>query len=94
MKYTIDFQHFDSASGRPIDNGEIIGIESDDLGFALIPNVGDYVQVETRRQGADFWGRVRSRLFKYINTGEYKDCIVNIVVENCDESVYPELVKR
>lgn len=49
----------------------------------MLPNVGDYVQIEPVGQpdAPRYYGRVKSRLFRYIND----TCGVNIVIEDTDD---------
>ncbi len=88
IKYLIDYQEATGSGTRPIDDGEVIGIRFDDEnGFALIPNVGDYVHIGSDPSGqrAEFAGVVRSRSFFYQWTDEETVfCHVNIVVEHSD----------
>jgi hypothetical protein len=88
IKYSIDYQEATSSGSRPIDDGEVIGIRFDDNnGFALIPDVGDYVNIGADQSGqrAAFAGVVRSRSFFYQRTDEETIfCHINIVVEHSD----------
>jgi hypothetical protein len=86
MKYSIDYQYIPKGAQRPQDDGEIVGIEaSSDGGLVLLPNVGDYVQIDNSADGGNrssFSGKVRSRLFRYIRVSDDNVfCHVNIVVE-------------
>jgi hypothetical protein len=98
MKYGIDFQFMPKGRKRPIDDGEIVGIQADDsTGTVILPLVGDHVDIMNGGEGAErasFAGRVRSRLFRYIRVGEEVHCAVNIVVEEVDPEVFGELVKE
>jgi hypothetical protein len=71
MKYYIDYQFLPKDAARPIDNGEVVGIEASDAsGMVVLPNVGDYVQVDNSAgtgQRSSFSGKVRSRLYRYLN---------------------------
>ena len=97
MKYGIDFQYLPKGSSRPIDDGEIVGIEAtDESGVVLLPNVGDYVQIDNSADGGErssISGKVRSRLFRYIRTTNDVFCHVNIVVEE-DSDDWGKLVKE
>lgn len=98
IKYGIDYQYLPKGAARPIDDGEIVGIEAtDESGVVLIPNVGDYVQIDNSADGGErsnFSGKVRSRLFRYIRTsGSDVFCQVNIVVEETDDD-WGKLVKE
>ncbi len=86
MKYGIDYQYLPKGAARPRDDGEVALIEIDDTGYALIPNVGDFVQVDASTiNGNSFHGRVKSRLFRHIQTPPGDTCAVNIVVEETDD---------
>lgn len=97
MKYGIDYQFLPKNSDRPIDDGEIVGIEAtDQSGIVLLPNVGDYVHIENSADPlgrSSFCGRVRSRLFRYIRTSKDIHCHVNIVVEE-DNDDWGKLIKE
>ena len=68
------------------DDGEVAPIEIEDTGYAFIPNVGDFVQVDASTiNGNGFHGRVKSRLFRHIRTPPQDYCSVNIVVEETDD---------
>ena len=88
IKYSIDYQESQGEGLRPIDDGEVIGIQfDDDKGFALIPNVGDYVNIgkEISGQRAHFGGVVRYRSYFYQRTDdETVFCHINIVVQRSD----------
>ena len=88
INYSIGYQESHGDGLRPIDDGEVIGIGfEDDKGFALIPNVGDYVKIgkDTQGQRAHFEGVVRSRSFFYQRTDEETVfCHINIVVQHSD----------
>ena len=88
ITYSIEYQESQGEGLRPIDDGEVIGIRfEDDKGFALIPNVGDYVHIgkETSGERAHFEGVVRYRSFFYQRTDdETVFCHINIVVQHSD----------
>ena len=84
------------SAARPQDDGETVGIEADDrTGTVIIPNVGDFVQIDNSVRGEpiSFDGRVRSRLFRYIRTNSEVFCAINIVVEETDDD-WGKLVKE
>lgn len=86
MKYYIDYQYMPKGATRPLDDGEAVALETE--GAAVIPNVGDYVQIENSmdpEKRVSFSGRVRSRLFRYIRAGNEVTCGVNIVVAEDDD---------
>jgi hypothetical protein len=98
MKYHIDYQFLPKGALRPIDDGEIVGIEAtDEGGVVVIPNVGDYVEIDNSTDGGKrsaFNGKVRSRLFRYIRVSETEIyCSINIVVEENDDD-WGKLVKE
>jgi hypothetical protein len=88
VEYTIEYQESKGEGLRPIDDGEVIGIQFEDTnGFALIPNVGDYVSItrDPSGQRAHFDGVVRSRSFFYQRIDDERVvCHVNIVVQRTD----------
>lgn len=89
MRYTVQFQEFNPKGGRPMESLSASDFETDDNGFGMIPNVGDIINIiGMSEQDASFSGRVRSRLFTYMATGdgEHQHCNINIVVEP-DESI-------
>ena len=89
-KYAINFQYLPKNSARPLDDGQTIECESDNNGFMLVPNVGDFVQlIKANDDDAEMSGKVKSRLFTYI--GKY--CSVNIVVEETDDD-WGKLIKE
>jgi hypothetical protein len=98
LKYSIDYQYMPKGSDRPSDDGEVVPIEATDKsGTVIIPNVGDFVHIDTFDQNdprTKFSGRVRSRLFSYFRHSN-KDtfCHVNIVVEQTDDN-WDELLKE
>ena len=73
-------------AARPVDNTTMahpVDVEVDETQFALIPVVGDCVELEgeTDMRNIPVRGRVRSRLFRYV----LGYCYVVIVVEETDE---------
>ena len=95
MKYYVSFQEFGD-NGRPIDHPTHSDFETDDKGFGMIPNVGDYVQIiKMGGEGAAFDGKVRSRLFRYFGgEGAEQSCGINIVVDTTDDGKWGELIKE
>ena len=86
MKYLIDYQYLPKGAARPLDAGEVVAIEIDDTGYALVPNVGDFIQVDAGTiDGNSFHGRVKSRLFRHFQTPPQNTCAVMIVVEETDD---------
>lgn len=91
MKYNIAYQYKPEASPRPHGDGLIVPIEAtDDSGMVLLPNVGDYVQIDNSWKESDdqaaFSGKVRSRIFRYLFTDEKSFCQVDIVIEDTDDN--------
>jgi hypothetical protein len=86
MKYGIDYRVLKKGADRPVDNTTMarpVDVEVDETQFALIPTVGDCVELEgeTDMRNIPVRGRVRSRLFRYV----LGYCYVVIVVEETDE---------
>lgn len=100
MKYFVDYQYMPKGAARPADDGEVVGIEATDKsGVVILPNVGDYVQIDNSIGGdkrSSFDGKVQSRLFRYIgagDTGVEPSCLVNIVVAETNDD-WGKLVKE
>jgi len=98
MKYSIDFQYMPKGAARPIDDGEIVGIQANDKsGVVLLPAVGDFVHIDNSTDGgqrSNFLGKVRSRLFTYLRSSDDEVyCDVNIVVEETDDD-WGKLIKE
>lgn len=95
MKYSIDFQQMHKGAKRPSDDGDIVGVSFDsDSGFALIPNVGDVVEIPEVEDHAGVRGVVKSRLFHYMRFREEISCSINIVVEERDDIDWGALIKE
>lgn len=97
MKYHIDYQYMSKGAARPSDDGQVVGIEATDShGVVVLPNVGDYVQIDNSMDGgerAQFNGKVKSRLFTYLRTQNDIFCNVNIVVEETEDD-WGRLIKE
>lgn len=95
MKTHIDFQYLPLGADRPVDDGVIVGIESDQaVGTVVAPNVGDYVElVGNQEEHRRFSGKVKSRLFRYFLVGDEKVCSINIVVEETKDD-WGKLIKE
>ncbi|MCX5578969.1 hypothetical protein [Kaistia terrae] len=93
MKIYVQFQEFSAKTGRPIDHPSVSDFETTDAGFALIPNVGDFVELVRMgsKDPAAYSGRVKSRLFRYF---EQDSCGITIVVENADDADWGALIKE
>ena len=90
-RYAINFQYLPKGATRPIDDGQTVECETDNAGFMMVPNVGDFVNlVRVSEDDAEMFGKVKSRLFNYI--GEH--CAVNVVVEETDDDVWGKLIKE
>jgi hypothetical protein len=89
MRYSIDYQYMPKYEERPLDQGEVVGIEvNGQSGPVLIPEVGDYVHIDNLIDGGQrtsFSGRVRTRLFSNIRTINEVFCSVTIVVGEEEE---------
>ena len=86
MKYGIDYRYLEKGTSTLKDNTRQVDVEVDEKQFALIPNVGDYVDIpaedERDIREVPLRGRVRTRLFRYV----LGYCYVTIVVEDFDEA--------
>lgn len=95
MKYSFDFQQMHKGAKRPSDDGEIVGVSFDsDSDFALIPSVGDVVQIPEAEGRGAVNGVVKSRLFRYMRVRDEIFCSVNIVVEDRDDIDWGALIKE
>lgn len=86
MKYGIDYRFLKKGAARHVDNTTMarpVDVEVDESQFALIPTVGDYVDIqgEEDMRNVAVRGRVRSRCFRYV----LGYCYVTIVVEETDD---------
>jgi hypothetical protein len=45
VKYCIDYRYLAKGAAEPTDNTEQVDVEVEDNQFALVPNVGDYVDI-------------------------------------------------
>jgi hypothetical protein len=98
LKYSIDYQYMAKGAARPSDDGEVVKIEATDKsGTVIIPNVVDYVHIDTACQNdprTKFSGKVRSRLFSYARLSKDDNlCLINIVVEETDDN-WSKLIKE
>ncbi|TAV89302.1 hypothetical protein [Rhizobium leguminosarum] len=91
MKYYVGFQQM-GQHGRPIDHPSQSDFETDENGFGMIPNVGDYIQlIPMGDEFPAYSGRVISRLFRYFG----KDgCGINIVVEDNPGDDWGKVIKE
>lgn len=95
MKYSIDYQQLHKGQIRPSDDGDIVSVSFDsEAGFALIPNVGDVVNIPEMEGHAGVSGVVKSRLFNYLRSGDQLFCGINIVVEDSDDIDWGALIKE
>ncbi|NKI96641.1 hypothetical protein [Rhizobacter sp. SG703] len=96
MKYFVDFQHHHAGSPRPSDDGPAAPIEFDPSeASAIVPNVGDYVQLlALGGNAAQFSGKVSSRLFRYfVSEDGVQSVQVNVVVKDTEDD-WGQLVKE
>lgn len=84
MKYSIAFQQLSRGAQRPIDHPSASDFSTEAGDQALIPNVGDLVEIiiMDNPDAPTFDGRVKPQLFRCF---EDQTCTVNIVVEDTDE---------
>ena len=83
MKYGIDYRFLPKGGAAPVDNTQPVDVEVDHDQFALIPNVGDYVDFpgEDDIRHVPLKGRVKSRCFNY----KLGYCYVTIVIEETED---------
>jgi hypothetical protein len=84
VKYAIDFRYLPKGADKPIDNTNPVDVQVDETQFALIPAVGDHVDMPgdgPAMRNVPLKGRVRSRMFRYV----LGVCYVTVVVEDSDE---------
>ena len=84
MKYGIDYRFLAKGGTTPVDNTQPVDVEVDHEQFALIPNVGDFVDIpgdDPGMRNIPLKGKVRSRLFRYV----MNYCYITIVVEESDD---------
>jgi hypothetical protein len=98
MKYSLNYQYLPKGPARPRDDGQTCRVEVDETGFALLPNVGDFVNLDNSMGDmASFRGRVKSRLFSYLQGEDgHRDldaCMIFIVVEETDDD-WGQLLKE
>lgn len=84
MKYHITFQQLSRGAYRPTDHVSASDFSTETEKLALIPSVGDLVNIEPMNNpnAPRYDGRVKSRLFSYFGN---ENCTINIVVEDTDE---------
>lgn len=93
MRFHVQFQRLAKGALRPTDHPSASDFTVDERQSALIPNVGDYVQI-IRLGNADaptYEGKVRSRLFRFF---EAENCGITIVVEDSDSGDWGLLIKE
>lgn len=91
MKFYFNYQYLPKGAARPIDSGDAFEDVEDPR---VLPNVGDYVEVPAWPGGDEgFAGKVKSRLFRHLRTPGATSCMINIVVEECDDD-WGKLVKE
>jgi hypothetical protein len=80
LRYYANYQYRPADHPRPIDDGTLVDITSENGELILLPNVGDYVEIPGE---ANLTGIVETRLFSYVTSAsspENPACIINIVV--------------
>ncbi|WP_072929457.1 hypothetical protein [Nissabacter archeti] len=84
--YSYDYQYLPKGHKRPLDDGDVVGCKSDDNPLVVLPNVGDFVNIDNRLTRTSFYGRVKSKLFYYVRiSDDHVHCSINIVVEETDD---------
>jgi hypothetical protein len=81
VKYGIDYRYLAKGASTLADNTRQVDVEVDEKQFALIPNIGDFVDIPSEDEdirNVPLRGKVRSRLFHYL----LGYCYVTIVVED------------
>ncbi|SFH70653.1 hypothetical protein [Modicisalibacter xianhensis] len=94
MKYTFNYQIIRRGEERPVKGDTVQLREDEKTGQHLIPNVGDYVQVQKHfGDKTPLMGRVKTRLFNYSNAiyPDRNTCHINIVLEEPEEDVRERL---
>jgi hypothetical protein len=99
MKYSINYQFMQKTAARPCDDGEALSIQINDQNdFGLLPNVGDYVNIQNPESSGlvSFCGKVKSKYFNYISLrNDDSFCLINIVVEEIpDDEIWGALIKE
>jgi hypothetical protein len=94
MKYGIDYRYIAKGTNESIDNTTMtrpVDVEVDEAQFALIPNVGDYVDLpgETDFRNIPIKGKVKSRLFHY----KLSYCYVTVLIEEVDEAEWKPITE-
>jgi hypothetical protein len=87
MKYGIDYRLLANDGKSLVDNTTMhraVDVEVDEEQFALIPNVGDYIDFpgEDDMRHVPLKGRVKSRCFNY----KLGYCYVTVVVEEAADA--------
>ena len=87
MKYYVNYQYMAAGDARPRDEGDTMPVHFTEQQFGMIPAVGDYVNIQNAETEANFAGKVRSRLFTYLQPEGTDDahCLINIVVADTDD---------
>ena len=88
VKYSMNYHYMPKQAPLPRHDGTTVEVEADWNGFALIPNVGDFVHHDNSMNGmASLDGNDQSRGFFYIrgSTPENAVCMINIMIEETDD---------
>ncbi|KRP79475.1 hypothetical protein [Pseudomonas lactis] len=98
MRYSIDYQQVSQGqSDASIDACPADIVFNSDHGLALIPCVGDVINLPSTAVKEGVCGIVRSRIFNYLRGPEDLYCHVNILVEEADinfESLISEYMRN
>jgi len=97
MNYSVNYQYRPKGKTRPNDDGELVPFKIDaTTNVALLPNIGDHVHIAATQNGQHaIQGRVASRYFVYHELSDGNViCHINIVIDEVDDSVFPQLLKE
>ncbi len=85
MRYSIDYRQIsEGQSYARADSRSADIIFNSDHGLALIPSVGDVVNIPTTSVKPGVCGIVKSRIFNYLRASEELYCHINILVEEAE----------
>lgn len=93
MRYYAQYQYRPTGRDRPLDEGMMFDITSENGELILLPNVGDYISISGE---GGLRGIVETRMFSY---AVFKDnpketaCIINVVVGDTDTN-WGRLIKE
>ncbi len=94
MQYSINYQFRPKGHARPLDDGQLVPILVNSE--ITLPNIGDHVSIgATEENGRQIKGKVASRYFHYQEIfDDTVFCSVNIVLDECDEEIWGQLLKE